>query len=78
MSRCVHQVVPAILRRMSHHFIKPTQEDLRQKAVTDFYQIARFPRTVGAIDCTHVALQPPVKQSTCTAIGSIGIQSMYR
>ena len=24
MSRCVHQVVPAILTRMSHHIIKPT------------------------------------------------------
>ena len=27
--------------------------------MTDFYQIARFPRTIRAIDCTHVALQPP-------------------
>ena len=59
MSRCVHQVVPAILRRMGSQFEKPTQEDQRMKSMADFYQIARFPRTIGAIDCTHVALQPP-------------------
>ena len=59
MSRCVHQVVPAILRRMSHHFIKPTHEHLRQKAMADSFRIAGFPRTVGALDCTHVALRPP-------------------
>ena len=59
MSRCVHQVVPAILRRMSHHIIRPTQEDMRLKAMTDFCLIDGFPRTVGAIDCTHVAIQPP-------------------
>ena len=59
MSRCVHQVIPAILRRMGTQFIKPTTADLRQKAISDFYEIARFPRTVGAIDCTHVALRPP-------------------
>ena len=59
MSRCVHQVVPAILTRMSHHIIRPTHQHLWQKAMQDFYRIAGFPRTVGAIDCTHVALRPP-------------------
>ena len=72
MSRCVHQVVPAILRRMSHHIIRPTQEHLRVKAMADFFGIAGLPHTVGAIDCTHVT------QSTYTAIGSIGIPSTYR
>jgi len=24
-----------------------------------FYQIAKFPRTIGAIDCTHVKIQNP-------------------
>ena len=79
MSRCVHQVVPAILTRMSHHIIKPIHEHLRQKAMQDFYSIAGFPRTVGAIDCTHVALwPPPVPQSTYTANVSSGIPSTYR
>ena len=59
MSRCVHQVVPAILRRMANQFIKPSQEVQRMDTMTDFFQIAGFPRTIGAIDCTHVALQPP-------------------
>jgi len=26
-----------------------------------FYQIARFPRTIGAIDCTHIKIQNPGK-----------------
>ena len=59
ISRCVHQVVPAMLRHMANQIIRPTQEDLRVKAMRDFYRIAGFPRTVGAIDCTHVALRPP-------------------
>ena len=59
MSKCVHQVVPAILRRMSNQFVMPTQEEQRVQAMTDFYNIAGFPRTIGAIDCTHVALQAP-------------------
>ena len=59
VSRCVHQVIPAILRHMSHLFIKPSQEVQRMKTMQDFYAIDRFPGTVGAIDCTHVALQPP-------------------
>lgn len=25
----------------------------------DFYKFARFPRTIGAIDCTHVKIQSP-------------------
>ena len=78
MSRCVHQVVPAILRRISHHIIKPTHEHLRQKAMQEFYRIDGFPRTVGAIDCTHVALRSPVPQSTYTVIVSIGVPSTYR
>ena len=59
MSRCVHQVVPAILRHMSNQIVRPTQEVQRNKARADFVRIAGFPRTIGAIDCTHVALQPP-------------------
>ena len=59
ISRCVHQVIPAILRRMANQIIKPTQEDLRMKTMRELYRIAQFPGTVGAIDCTHVALMPP-------------------
>ena len=58
MSRCVHQVVPAILRRMANQLQKSTQEDQRLQTMTDFYNIDGFPRTIGAIDHTHVALQP--------------------
>lgn len=31
-----------------------------------FYQIARFPRTIGAIECTHIKIQNPGKSVKIT------------
>ncbi|KAL1447143.1 hypothetical protein WDU94_015606 [Cyamophila willieti] len=30
-----------------------------EQAKTQFYQIARFPKVIGAVDCTHVKIQSP-------------------
>lgn len=37
----------------------PTTEREISKLQRSFYQIARFPRAIGAIDCTHVKIQNP-------------------
>ena len=36
----------------------PTKKD-HYKINRDFYDIARFPNTVGATDCTHIRIQSP-------------------
>lgn len=43
-----------------HTYIKMpgTQQGL-ENAAAQFYELAQFPRTIGAIDCTHVKLQSP-------------------
>lgn len=34
----------------------PITEEERMRTAEQFYQKARFPRVIGAIDCTHVRL----------------------
>lgn len=56
-----------ILKRVSYaiahlrpRFVKmPCTEAELLECSTAFYQIARFPRVIGAIDCTHVKIQSP-------------------
>ncbi|XP_058817442.1 putative nuclease HARBI1 [Topomyia yanbarensis] len=52
--------VSLALAQMYLRFIKmpQTQSEL-QAASRDFYAIAKFPRTIGAIDCTHIKIQSP-------------------
>lgn len=39
-------------------FIKmPTTEEEIQKSRQEFFNIAKFPRCVGALDCTHIKIQ---------------------
>lgn len=43
-----------------HRFIRlpETPEEIMELKV-EFYGLTRFPKIVGAIDCTHIKLQPP-------------------
>jgi len=52
--------VSIVIAKLRPRFIKmPTTEREISKLQRSFYQIARFPRTIGAIDCTHVKIQNP-------------------
>jgi hypothetical protein len=56
-SRCVAKV-SAALARLAPNFIKMPQTDQERAEVqNDFFEIARFPRVLGAIDCTHIRIQ---------------------
>lgn len=55
-SRIVKQVSYAIAQ-LRRDFIK-FPNDLRE-VQQQFYDIARFPRLIGAIDCTHVPIKSP-------------------
>lgn len=52
--------VTAAIAMLSPNIIK-FPDDIRSLK-EDFYQIARFPRVIAAIDCTHVAIKSPGKK----------------
>nr|CAH7735089.1 unnamed protein product [Callosobruchus chinensis] len=52
--------VGTALARHYHRFVKlPQAVEEISAAQLSFYEKARFPRTVGAIDCTHIRIQSP-------------------
>ena len=54
------QDVTECLNNVAKQYIyMPTNEDHLNKIKRDFQDIARFPNTVGAIDCTHVRIKSP-------------------
>ncbi|CAK1587254.1 unnamed protein product [Parnassius mnemosyne] len=57
--RIIHRVSAAIAS-LNHEYIKfpNTQQEIRQNQ-REFYGIARFPRVIGAMDCTHVRISSP-------------------
>lgn len=58
-SRKIYKVLRAIAN-LSGEFIKmPRTEHEINNVKRDFYDIAKFPRCIGAIDCTHVKIQSP-------------------
>lgn len=58
-SRIVHKVTRAIAS-LKRNFIKmPSDEEGFIAIRQGFYDVARFPKCIGAIDCTHVKLQSP-------------------
>ena len=37
----------------------PESQDKRDEIIAGFYNIAHFPRVIGAVDCTHIAITSP-------------------
>ncbi|KAK4887402.1 hypothetical protein RN001_003673 [Aquatica leii] len=57
--KIISRVVSAIAERRPHHIKFPATLEERNQSSVEFFRIARFPRVVGAIDCTHIKLQSP-------------------
>lgn len=55
--RILAKVCTALMQHLATYVKMPETEHERQLAAAAFYQIAGFPRTIGAIDCTHVKVQ---------------------
>lgn len=53
----VHRVSEAIARLRPRYIKFPSTEQEIRKEQLGFYNIARFPRVIGCIDCTHVRVQ---------------------
>uniref|UniRef100_A0A8C5MN25 DDE Tnp4 domain-containing protein n=1 Tax=Leptobrachium leishanense TaxID=445787 RepID=A0A8C5MN25_9ANUR len=58
-SRCLTQVVRALTSRAKEFIHFPTDRASWRKVKLDFFQVKGFPKVLGAIDCTHVALRRP-------------------
>ncbi|CAK1580190.1 unnamed protein product [Parnassius mnemosyne] len=61
--KIIHRV-SAAMASLNHEYIKfpNTQQEIRQNQ-REFYGIARFPRVIGAMDCTHIRTRNAVERS---------------
>lgn len=58
--RIVHRVSAAIASLQHHITFPQTREEVRREQLK-FYGVAKFPKAVGAMDCTHIRIQSPGK-----------------
>lgn len=59
VSRILPKVCMALIAHLPNRVKMPESEVEREMAAAEFHRIAQFPRTIGAIDCTHVKVQSP-------------------
>lgn len=71
VSRVLRKVCDALLMHFDDFIKMPETNAERQQAAADFYQLAEFPRTIGAIDCTHVKIQSPGGPLVCECVGCV-------
>ncbi|XP_045500757.1 putative nuclease HARBI1 [Colias croceus] len=57
--RILHRVTHAIASLYSEYIKMPVTVDEQNNVVAKFYDIAKFPRCIGAIDCTHIKFLSP-------------------
>lgn len=58
-SRIIDRVSEAIASLARTYIHLPRNEGELRETKHAFYEIARFPKVIGAIDCTHVKIQSP-------------------
>ncbi|XP_023310355.1 putative nuclease HARBI1 [Anoplophora glabripennis] len=57
--RIIRRVTEALVSLRPNYIKFPRNEDEMRIKKQGFYQLARFPRVLGAIDCTHIRIQSP-------------------
>ncbi|CAH2088831.1 unnamed protein product [Euphydryas editha] len=57
--RIIHRVTRSIAQLRPSYMNTPPNNDERMAVATDFYKISRFPKVLGAIDCTHIQILSP-------------------
>ncbi|XP_046975193.1 putative nuclease HARBI1 [Vanessa cardui] len=57
--RIIHQVSSAIASLHKEYIRFPTTRQEIRKEQDCFYRIARFPKVIGAMDCTHIRIASP-------------------
>ncbi|KAJ3620693.1 hypothetical protein MTP99_004621 [Tenebrio molitor] len=61
ISKVVFKVARALANLRGRYIKFPATEEEKTYAQQQFYQIARFPRVLGALDCTHIKIKSPGK-----------------
>ncbi|XP_013136962.1 PREDICTED: putative nuclease HARBI1 [Papilio polytes] len=57
--RSIHRVSRAIAGLRSEWISTPQNRQAMEYEARKFYEICAFPKTIGAIDCTHIAIESP-------------------
>lgn len=57
--RILHRVTHAIASLRPEYIVIPTSQTEQNDIVSGFYRLAKFPRVIGAIDCTHIKIISP-------------------
>ncbi|PSN41061.1 putative nuclease HARBI1 [Blattella germanica] len=60
-SRIILRIARVIATLAQDKIKLPGIENEISASKTHFFQIARYPRVIGAVDCTHIRLQSPDK-----------------
>ncbi|KAI4465993.1 hypothetical protein MML48_3g00015527 [Holotrichia oblita] len=59
VARIIRNVIYAIARLRRNYLNFPSNVQSKEEVAVAFHRIARFPRVIGAVDCTHIRLQSP-------------------
>lgn len=65
VSRVLPKVCIALLGHFDTFIRMPETLEERNEACRAFFKFSEFPRTIGAIDCTHVKIQSPGGELVC-------------
>lgn len=57
--RIIQQVTYALAALRPEYVKMPQNDEEIRKASYHFYKIAKMPRVIGAIDCTHIRINSP-------------------
>lgn len=61
---CLIVRISVAIAKLRPTFIRMPETEIEMSNLhLSFFQIARFPRTIGVIDCTHVKIQNPGKSN---------------
>lgn len=75
--RYIHQACRAIAKHRSKFIYFPKNAVDTRKVVNGFYMRSRFPRVIGAVDCTHIKIQSPGKQNKLKKLETTNYVVMY-
>ncbi|KAJ8951699.1 hypothetical protein NQ314_007648 [Rhamnusium bicolor] len=58
-SRKIKRVTESLCTLRANYISMPTNENDSANVMQGFYRLARFPRVIGALDCTYIRIQSP-------------------